>query len=215
MPEMIDIDFNNAIMYRKAIHDYWESKPDGCTCYEHVATGVRTDKGPFRCKVCYPTKDKIVDTTYKGWTFITIAPSKLKTGGLKMKDEELLEQFCHRWFAKYNFSEYFWVIEYGKDAENPFLHVHALFKGIVNKKFKKEGQYKFLREEWNKLLPCKITNIKSWMEKKANPQIDADVLHQRINDKSLWELKYNYLHNDLKGTHQNFSGGTQGVISSN
>lgn len=167
---------------------------------------------------CVHYKKKVVkDTTYKGWTFLTIAPSKLRTGGLKMKDEKLLEQFCHRWFAKYNFSEYFWVIEYGKDEDDEFLHIHALFKGIVNKKFKKEGQYKFLVEEWNKLLPAKIDKnyVKSWMEKKANPSIDADVLHQKINDKSLWEMKYNYLHNDLKGTHANFAEGTLGVISSN
>lgn len=162
-------------------------------------------------------KPKIKDNTYIGWTFITIAPSKLRTGGLTMKDETSLEQFCKNWFAPYNFKEYFWVIEYGKDEDNAFLHVHALIKGIVNKKFKKDGQYKFLVEEWNKLLPAKIDKnwIKSWMEKQANPSIDADVLHQKINDKTLWNQKYNYLHNDLKGTHANFAKGTLGVISSN
>lgn len=166
------------------------------------------------CDKCY--KPKIVkDTTYIGWTYLTIAPSKLRTGGLSMKDEKSLEQFCKSYFAPYNFSEYFWVIEYGKDEVCPFLHVHALVKGIVNKEFKKNGQYRYLKEEWNKLLPCKINVVNSWLEKRANPKIDADILHQKINDEKLWKLKYNYLHNDLKGTHANFAVGTLGVISSN
>lgn len=211
MPETIDINDESLEWKREDLDN-----KDSFTYFVNNTEWYNLPKSPeYYFKRLKNKKLMKADNIYKGWTFLTIAPSKLQTGGLGMKDEKSLEQFCHRWFAKYNFSEYFWVIEYGKDEENPFLHVHALTKGIVNKKFRKEGQYKFLKEEWNKLLPCKITNINSWMEKKANPQIDADVLHQRINDKSLWELKYNYLHNDLKGTHQNFSGGTRGVISSN
>lgn len=168
----------------------------------------------FLCNKHYKPK-VIKDSTYTGWTFLTIAPSKLRTGGLTMKDEPSLEQFCKNYFAPYNFKEYFWVIEYGKDVNDPFLHVHALVKGIVNKLFKKNGQYRYLKDEWNKLLPCKIDLVHSWLEKRSNKNIDADILHQKINDKSLWELKYNYLHNDLKGTHANFAVGTLGVISSN
>lgn len=176
------------------------------------------DCGKFTKCICHNQRladKKAVDHTFRDWTYVTISPSKARTGGLGLKDEKALERFGKLWFAPYNWSEYFWVIEYGKSEEDAHLHIHALVKGARNKTFGKEGTWRCCMKEWNKTMPVKLTQVNSWIEKQANKKIDADILHQRINDKELWTMKYNYLFNDLKGTHQNFSGGTLGVISSN
>jgi hypothetical protein len=160
-------------------------------------------------KVPKPKKDP----EYREWIYFTIAPSKYRTGGLNMDDLVPLKNWCDLWFKDYNYKQFFYAIESGKDSKEPFLHVHALVKGL-NKKLKKCGHYKVLKNEWNRDLRCKCEHIYSFMEKSANNKLDADILYQHINSKELWEKKYNYLNNDLKGTHRNFTnlagGGTPG-----
>lgn len=158
---------------------------------------------------------KVVDTTYKQWIYFTISPSKKRNGSLNLDDMDDLQNWAKSWFGVWNYNEYFYVIEVGKSADDAHLHIHALVKGL-KKKLKKNGHYVTLSKDWNACLRCKCNVVASYMEKQAKPWIDADILYQHINDKDLWILKYNYLDNDLKGTHRNFSTeGTHGVHSSN
>lgn len=141
------------------------------------------------------------DNLYKNWIFFTLSPDKLKYGSLNLNDYDSLKSWADLWFQNYNYNEYFYAIESGKDENEPHLHIHALVKGL-NNNLKKNGHYKILKEQWNLRIP--LNSVGSLMEKNTTKK-SYDILYQCINDKTLWEQKYNYLNNELKGTHKNFT----------
>jgi len=153
-------------------------------------------------------RNKSFNNEFKNWIFFTISPDKIKHGSLTMDNYNDLKQWCDNWFQDYNYNQYFYAIESGKDINNPHLHIHALVKGL-NNKLKKNGHYKVLINQWNMKIP--LITVGSFQEKIATNK-SYDILYQMINDKDLWVKKYNYLNNDLKGTHRNFINlaGTQG-----
>lgn len=141
------------------------------------------------------------DKSFKNWIFFTVSPDKVKNGSLGMDDYESLKTWCDGWFQDYNYNEFFYAIESGKNEDEPHLHVHALVKGL-HPKLKKNGHYKVLREQWNLRIPLVSSGS---LQEKAATKKSYDILYQSINDKDLWIKKYNYLDNELKGTHKNFT----------
>lgn len=147
-------------------------------------------------------KRKIPDDTYKYWTYMTIAPDKDDRGSIDIKDLDKLEKWARSWFGDWHYDEYFYAIELGKHKDEPFLHIHAIVKGC-KRKLKKNGHFKTLMDEWNSNFDAKCITSGSKIAKDLNGK-SVDILWQNINSKELWQLKYNYLNNDLKGTHRNF-----------
>lgn len=153
-----------------------------------------------------------LDDPFKNWIFMTLSPSKIKHGSIPMSQMPTLKSWAESWFQEYNYKQFFWAIETGSNAEDPHLHLHALVKD-PNIKLKKRGHYNLLKQEWNRVMDIKLETSASWMEKQVKKKLDVDILYQHINDKNLWGLKYNYLNNDLKGTHRNFQdSGVAGAL---
>lgn len=145
----------------------------------------------------HPPKDE----TFTNWTFLTLSPDKNLNKSNDQIDLNDLKNWCERWFAEYNYTEYFYAVEHGSNEEAHY-HVHALIKG-VKKRLKRDGHFNILKTEWNKKLPKELVSVGSWAQKQSTKK-SYDILWQPINSKDLWTLKYNYLKDDLKGSHQNF-----------
>lgn len=140
------------------------------------------------------------DTTFSNWIYFTVSPDKIKQGSIGIDKLDVLKSWCDKWFQDYNYSEYFYAIESGKNKEEPHLHFHALVKGL-NKSLKKRGHFSGLKKEWD--LDVKLESVGSWAQK-LHSKKSYDILWQPINSKELWGKKFDYLDNDLKGTHRNF-----------
>lgn len=139
------------------------------------------------------------DDTYRGWTFMTISPDKKSVGSIGHDELDKLTDWCKKWFQEYNYGEYYWALEHGSN-EQPHYHVHALVKD-VKKRLKRDGHYKTLMNQWKLSKP--LTTCASWAQKQKSKK-SYDILWQTINDEKLWWQKYNYLCDELKGTHRNF-----------
>ena len=143
----------------------------------------------------------VKDMTYHGWTFFTLSPDKNLNKSKDQIDLNELNKWCERWFAPYNYTQWHWAIEHGSNEEAHY-HVHALVHGL-KKRLKREGHYKELKDQWNKSLSKQLVTVGSWAQKQVTKK-SYDILWQPINSKELWEMKYNYLTDELKGSHQNF-----------
>lgn len=146
------------------------------------------------------------DQTYIGWTYITLSPDKKSVGSIGHDELNKLNDWCEKWFQEYNYGEYYWALEHGSN-EQPHYHVHALVKD-VKRRLKREGHFKMLKQQWNLSKPLKT--VGSW-EQKQKTKKSYDILYQTINSEKLWWLKYNYLSNELKGSHKNFKDLKLGV----
>lgn len=155
------------------------------------------------------TPKQKIDNPAKDWIYMTLSPSKIKRGSLPVDRVDDLCDWAESWFNVWNYKHFFYALEMGSDKSSPHPHIHALVKG-PNKRLKKRGHYTLIKDEWNRVLPCKLVTSASWMEKQANPKLDVDILYQHINSQDLWNLKYNYLNQDLKGTHRNYTESING-----
>lgn len=130
-----------------------------------------------------------------GLTFYTIVPKERLPFDTDQIDK--LKAFCCREFTERNFAQCAWVIEAGKHQDNPNLHIHCIGK-LKNKNFKRE----FIGH-WNKSYD-KIYNI-SYVEKDKKGNITNCGWDKKpCNTLEIQKDKLNYLHNALKGEHENF-----------
>lgn len=150
---------------------------------------------------------KSIKVKFKPWAFFTLAPSKLKRGVIKNKQD--LIDFAELWFVEQNYDKYVYALESGKCLNGePFYHIHALTQGIKNR-LRKQGHYSTLQVEWNKTSMPKLISKGKYPNKG-----DFDIYYQDINCEDLLIMKMNYLNNDLKGSHKNFEeslGGAAGA----
>lgn len=140
---------------------------------------------------------------YSGFTFITLSPDHKKRN-IEYSDENIqhLKDFCKAQFTEFNYSYAKWVVESGKNPEDPHLHIHA-FVRIKNPKHHKRD----LLCLWCKFFP---------------KLIDDDYHTIKCNTEDMFRDKQNYLLNERKGTHMNFEDlaethgalGSCGVITS-
>jgi hypothetical protein len=135
---------------------------------------------------------------FKNWIYFTISPDKQLRGSLNMNNLGNIKEFCKNWFNSYHYSEFYYAIESGKSVDSPHLHSHALVKG-VKPALKKTGHYVVLKQVWNETMPIKIFTVGKYPSKKS-----VDIMYQQINSEELFNMKKNYLINDLKGSHKNF-----------
>jgi hypothetical protein len=145
---------------------------------------------------------KYKNIDYKGFTFITLSPDH-NNRNIEYSEENFLKliQFCKSQFTEFNYSFYYWVIESGKNENDPHYHIHALVR-IKNPRHHKRD----LCCLWKKFFP---------------PLIGDDYHIRKCNTKEMYEDKLNYMINDRKGTHMNFEDlslrggmGSSGVITS-
>lgn len=125
---------------------------------------------------------------FKGWSFITLSPDHKKRGFSYPEDFGSLKMWCEDWFSTRIYEKYAWVIESGKHADRPHLHVHFIcqIRGDRSKKHKLN-----LTRSWAKCFP--------------NNQLVGDDYHVvRCNTQEIVDDKMNYLINDRKGSHSNF-----------
>lgn len=145
------------------------------------------------------------DNTFMNWIYFTISPDKQLRGSLKMSDLGNLKEFCKNWFNDYHYGEFYYAIESGKSELQPHLHIHGLVKGIKGS-LAKRGHYKIMKEVWNETMPINIhtTGEAKFANGKKLPKKSTDIEYQKINSEKLFNMKKNYLINDLKGSHKNF-----------
>lgn len=145
-------------------------------------------------------KYKINDFT--GYTFLTLSPDH-NLRNIEYTEENFLKliNFCKAQFTEFNYSFWYWVIESGKNENDPHLHIHALIR-IKNPRHHKRD------------LCC--------LWKKFFPPLEGDDYHiRKCNTKDMYDDKLNYMINERKGTHMNFEDlslrggvGSSGVITS-
>ena len=118
---------------------------------------------------------------YSGFTFITLSPDHLKRN-IEYSDDNIqhLKDFCKAQFTEFNYSFAKWVVESGKNAEDPHLHVHA-FVRIKNPKHHKRD----LLCLWCKFFP---------------KLIDSDYHTVKCNTEDMFKDKQNYMLNDRTGS---------------
>lgn len=132
------------------------------------------------------------------YNFLTLSPMP----HLEYTDENKskLLDFCTEIFNKVNCKKYHYVIESGKDRDNPHLHIHSLFvynKGI-NKNFKRN-----VVKAFGKIFKANIDwygkcGSKGWYNKIINP-LNNLMYEEIIKD------KLDYFENCKKGIlHDNF-----------
>lgn len=141
------------------------------------------------------------DQTYRGWTFFTLSPDKKESGSIGHDELDKLKNWCDKWFQEYNYGEFYWALEHGSNEE-PHFHVHALVKDL-KKRLKRDGHYAVLKNEWNLSISKPLKTVAS-LDVKNKTKKSYDILWQGINSEKIWWMKYNYLKDELKGTHRNF-----------
>lgn len=156
------------------------------------------DKLTDRYEKWYPPEKK-VKATFDTWIYITISPDKLLRGSIT--DKNKLIKWVNDWFGIWHYKRWFVAIESGKNDEDPHYHIHALVNGLT-RKLKKSGQYSPMMNSFNQVFPDKLITKHRFPKPKGK---SYDVLFQTIQNEKLFELKVNYLDNELKGTHKNFA----------
>lgn len=134
---------------------------------------------------------------YSGFTFITLSPDHIKRKIPYCDDNiEKLKDFCKAQFTEFNYSYAKWVVESGKHAEDPHLHIHA-FVRIKNPKHHKRD----LLCLWSKFFPRLIDN---------------DYHTVKCNTEEMWRDKQRYMEQEFKGTHMNYEdlSETHGALGS-
>jgi len=138
----------------------------------------------------------------KGMTFYTISP--LRRMPYTAEQQRLLHDFCVELFvqkAKRNFIDNWWVIESGKNEDEPNLHIHMLANFVHKHNFRRD-----LTSMWKKHFgndPGNDIEYRNYNKKKQkwNKGIDA----KACNTKLIQEDKITYMINSEKGTHENFT----------
>lgn len=126
-------------------------------------------------------------------SYITIAPSKYRTP-IPYTPENIntLINFGEKISFLYN--EYYFVVESGKHAASPHLHIHILGKIKNSKK-----HLQMLRAKWEQLCNFAIDwKSDDYLLKQYRKHPDMPSYQDWIDE------KIKYFTNDYKGTHQNF-----------
>lgn len=138
----------------------------------------------------------------KGMTFYTICP--LKRMPYTPESLRALNDFCVEIFvqkAKSNFIDNWWVIESGKNKDEPNLHIHVLANFVNKHNFRRD-----LKATWSRHFGSDPGNdilYRNYCKKKQrwNKGIDA----RACNTKLIQQDKIKYMLNSEKGSHENFT----------
>ncbi len=135
---------------------------------------------------------KIENSDGDKFSWLTLSPDHLKRrveyNGVNIIR---LRDFCEN--IGYLYHDYEYIIEAGKDVNNPHVHVHLLIN-IKNSKKHKQN----LRAKWDQYVGLPICwnddyDLRQWRKHEDMPTYDS------------WlGEKLNYMINDRKGTHINF-----------
>lgn len=139
------------------------------------------------------------------WNYLTLSPfPKLcYSDTMKLK----LVEFCDSIFNSITMSKYHWVIESGKDKDNPHLHIHALFvfnKGI-NKNWKRNVT-KLFSKSFNSKIDWITKNGRGWYNKVINPKnnsLFAVMIQDKLDyfvDAKKGEMHGNFVDLGLRGS---------------
>ena len=141
---------------------------------------------------------------YSGFVFITLSPDH-NSRNIEYSNEniEKLKMFCKAQFSEFNYSFASWVVESGKNKDDPHLHIHC-FARIKNPRHHKRD----LCCLWSKFFP---------------PLVGDDYHMIKCNTREMFLDKQEYMKNDRKGTHMNFEDlaeshgalGSSGVVTTN
>lgn len=137
---------------------------------------------------------RLITKLHKKWkegdraVWITISPDHLKNP-LKYNKLNLkrLSEFCIKWFTDKRYSFYHYVIETGKDKEDPHLHVHALVQ-FKHKAFSK-NHAREIRAYWKK--------------KMFHTLLPKDYYSVNVSG-TYRDDKLEYMVNSAKGSHENW-----------
>lgn len=163
--------------------------------YDDVATTLNSDCESILRKYVKRKKiQKKSSLTYRGLAFYSCCP---KTR-LRVSEGEVMKmsKFCEKVFSKKWFSDVKWILESGKHKDKPNLHFHALAR-FRSKSAAGNWRSRVLIPEWNKQYPDNPLDWKRGQDK------GIDVVH--CNTGQIQKDKYNYLENDSKGSHENFT----------
>lgn len=120
--------------------------------------------------------------------WITLSPDHLKNP-LKYHSIKLdqLSNFCLKWFNEKRYSYYSWVIEVGKNKEDPHLHVHALVQ-LKHKSMAKNH----------------ARDLKTYWERKLSHTLKGKDYYSQTVTGIYRDDKLEYMTNSAKGSHENY-----------
>lgn len=150
--------------------------------------------------------NKSTDKIKVDWVYYTICPR----GRMGMEYLPTMKNFVADFFDsrfQLYFQELYYVVESGKHADNPNLHIH--FVG----KFLTDGSHNFrsrLVDCWNKYFHTEdnLYDIKYKIPKKSKgkkKEFNEGIKLVKIRNQTLLNDKIRYLTNEYKGTHMNFT----------
>lgn len=138
----------------------------------------------------------------KGMSFYTIAPLTRIT--YCAENIRLLNDFCIDLFqkkAKKYFENCWWVIESGKNADRPNLHVHVLCDFLKKHNFRRDlvscWRRHFGSEQWSDI------TYRIYDKKKGKFNCGIDM--KACNTALIQQDKLAYMKNGEKGSHENFT----------
>lgn len=141
-----------------------------------------------------------------GWSFITLSPDhNLRAFNYNSGTIQQIKNWCNLWFKLVEYEEYAWIIESGKHAVSPHLHVHAMVK---IRRGKSKHHKRDIINHWNSFFP--------------NHSLMGDDYHLvKCNTPEITNDKFDYMINERKGSHINFEDltethgayGAEGVIT--
>lgn len=123
------------------------------------------------------------------YQFLTLSPDhNLRKIEYNEKNINTLKTWCEKWFTPIRYEYYQYVVECGKDENDPHLHVHAL----VRLKHKKQGKNhsRDLKKFWKKYFPKSELLGKDYYSTNVSGQYFFD--------------KQQYFIDSKKGDHENF-----------
>lgn len=137
---------------------------------------------------------KLITKLHKKWkdgdmaVWITISPDHLKNP-IKFSKFNLkrVSEFCEKWFCKQRYSYYSYVIEVGKNEDDPHIHIHALVQ-FANKSMAK-NHARDLKNYWSAKM-CHTLKGKDYLSKNVSGIYRND--------------KLQYMKNCAKGSHENY-----------
>lgn len=137
---------------------------------------------------------KLIIKLHKKWKeggsaiWLTISPDHLKNP-LKYHSIKLdqLSNFCLKWFNEKRYSYYSWVIEVGKNKEDPHLHVHALVQ-LKHKSMAKNH----------------ARDLKNYWERKLSHTLKGKDYYSQNVTGIYRDDKLEYMTDSAKGSHENY-----------
>lgn len=139
-------------------------------------------------------KQKKSSLKYRGVSFYSCCPKNR----INISEGEVMRmsEFCEKVFTKKWFSDAKWILESGKHSDRPNLHFHALVR-FKDDSASKNFKSRCLTKIWNNMYP---DNPLDW-KNQNNRGIDV----KKCNTLQIQKDKYNYMENDSKGSHENFT----------